>query len=98
VRVDKKGAFKLPGTTVKCPAGSACKFSGKVASGKRGIGSGSFGLPGGASKAVALKLTRAGLATLRKRKSLRVTVSLVVTRGAAKATRTLTVTLKPPRR
>jgi hypothetical protein len=27
-----------------------------------------------------------------------VTVSLVVTRGAAKATRTLTVTLKPPRR
>ena len=97
-KVDKKGAFKLPRTTVKCPDGSACKVSGKVASGKRGVGSGSFGLPSGAAKGVALKLTRTGLATLRKRKTLRVTVSLVVTRGTAKATRTLTVTLKPPRR
>jgi hypothetical protein len=99
LRVDKKGAFKLPGTTVQCPGGGApCKVSGKAASGRRSLGSGAFTLAAGGSKGVTLKLSRTGLVTLRKRKSLRLTVTLLVTRGNAKTTRTLTVTLKPSRR
>jgi hypothetical protein len=99
VTVGRTGTFKLPRAAVKCPGGgAACKVSGKVAAGKLALGSASFGLPAGGSKSVTLKLTRKGLKTLKKRKTLRATVTLVVAGDGTKVTRTMRVTLKVQRR
>jgi hypothetical protein len=101
INVKKDGSFALGRNVITCPAGSAaCKVTNAVsaAKGKTKYGSRSYTLKAGAKGAARSKLTKKRLSTLRKRKTLRARVAVKVVMAGTTTSRTIRVTLKPPKR
>jgi hypothetical protein len=101
VVVARSGVFTLPKQTVDCTgAGPACKVKTTVTPRRGGVklGGSSFGVPTGKKGKVKAKLNRKGLRRLKRAKRLKAKVRIIVTRGTQSAKRTVTVTLKAPKR
>jgi predicted RecA/RadA family phage recombinase len=101
VVVARSGVFTLPKQTVDCTgAGPACKVKTTVTPRRGGVklGGSSSGVPTGKKGKVKAKLNRNGLRRLKRAKRLKAKVRITVTRGTQSAKRTVTVTLKAPKR
>jgi len=101
VVVARSGVFTLLKQTVDCTgAGPACRVRTTVTPRKGGVklGGSSFGVPTGKRGKVKAKLNRKGLRRLKRAKRLKAKVRITVTRGTQSAKRTVTVTLKAPKR
>ena len=101
VRVARSGAFTLPNQTVDCTrAGPACRVKTRLTTRKRAVklGGSSFGVPTGKKGKVRAKLNRKGLRQLKRAKRLKAKLRITVTRGTQSVKRTVTVTLKAPKR
>lgn len=62
------------------------------------LGSASFGIQAGKKGNVSVRLSRQGLKLLRRLKTIRAKVTITVRRGATSAKKTVTVTVKAPKR
>jgi predicted RecA/RadA family phage recombinase len=99
--VARSGVFTLPKQTVDCTgAGPACRVKTAVTARKGGVklGGSSFGVPTGKKGKVKAKLNRKGLRQLTRAKRLKAKLRITVTRGTQSVKRTVTVTLKAPKR
>ena len=100
-RVDSRGGFIVPGTSIECPAtGPACAVTARgtaVLDRRRAqtVGRTSFTIQPGKTGKVKLKLTRKARARLNRKRKLKTTVKIIVTQGAQKVTKSVVVTLRP---
>jgi len=111
VRVSRTGVARLPRPVVSCPAsGVACRVTATVsarlprnpttrrlARSPSRVARRAVSLDAGRSGTVRFTLSRKALAGLRRLGTLRATVVITGVRGARSTTRTVTVTLLPPR-
>ena len=101
--LDRRGRVRL---TLTCPvAERTCGGSAELLSARKLgkyrvlFGSRSFGLAGGATTTLTIKLARESLSLIRKRRSVRAVFAIVAADAAGnRAKRSLKVTLKVPKR
>jgi hypothetical protein len=99
VTVKKDGSLTLAKNIVICPKGNAsCKVTNAVAAGKTKLGSRSYTLKAGKKGAASSKLTKKRLSQLKKRKSMKSTVTIKAALGAQTVTKKVSVTLKAPKK
>jgi hypothetical protein len=101
VVVARSGVFTLPKQIVDCTgAGPTCKVKTTVTLRKGGVklGGSSSGVPTGKKSKVRTRLDGKGLRRLKRAKRLKARVRITVTRGTQSAKKTVTVTLKAPKR
>jgi thrombospondin type 3 repeat protein len=105
-RVNRKRVFTVPGARVSCGAGTSnclvsvratAALSRSAAARSVRVASQSRTLRPGTSVRVRLKLSRRAFRTLVRRHRLRTKVTIRATRGALAASKTETVSLRPPR-
>ena len=96
-RLDRRGRFTIPGLRVSCPAG--CAASVRITGPKRLVVASARATPS-RSGALRIRVSKKGLAAIKRAKRLRTTVVVTVTPegGGAKVTKRLTVTLRAPKR
>lgn len=110
VRVDRKGRFRIPATTVLCPTpGASCTVSFGVATAKKvrsksgkkrrvGFAERSFAVKAGGATALKVKLSKKGLAALRRLGRAQVVALVGAGRpGAVPSGRVVAFTLKAPK-
>ena len=76
----KRGRFRLK---LKCTSAAACSGKASARAKRKAIGSVRFSIAGGKNKTLRVRLTRAGVKLLRKRKSLKATLNLKLGTQAA---------------
>jgi hypothetical protein len=107
-RLSRAGLLRLPRQVVECAgAGPDCAVvvtltgsapARKAAARKLTLGRASFKVVAGSRRAVTVKVTRKGIKAVKRAGRIKAKVAIRVTRGTQSASRTVRVTLKPPRR
>jgi hypothetical protein len=96
IRASKTGTVQL---RVACPRGTgSCRVALRLAVGKRTLATKSLTVRAGATRTVALRLTRAARRDLARKRSLHVTAIAVTNRGGSRATTHTSVLLLAPRK
>jgi hypothetical protein len=96
IRASKAGTVKL---RIACPRGKgSCRVALRLALGKRVLAKKSLTVRAGASRSVALTLTRSARRDLARKHSLHVTAIAVTSRGGKHTTTRTSVLLLPPRK
>ena len=103
VKVSSKGTFTLRRQVVECPTGGAsCKVgtsvTRRVKKKRVKLGGSSYTLAAGKKGALRLKLTKQGLRTLKRAKRIKGSVSISVRKGSTVTRKTVSVTLRAPKR
>jgi len=101
-----RGAFNVPRQSVDCTGrGPDCavttSVSGSVSTARRRkvkLGGSSFKVTAGKKGKVRVKLTRKGLKLLKRKKKVKAKITITVKRGATTTKKTVTCTLKAPKR
>ena len=105
-RLDRKGRFTVPGTTVDCPSGGGdCGVSAQATTSQKRstrragpLASTTFTIRPGGSSTLKLKLKKKKVKQVRRAKKLATSVAITATQGSASSSKTVAVKLKPPKK